>query len=68
MLTCALIVLPLYYGFWQLGRNVSLSPVEIAHTFGAPILASTTVKGGIKHFERCIWGCWAPVWLFRERL
>ncbi|KAJ9602543.1 hypothetical protein H2200_013086 [Cladophialophora chaetospira] len=51
MLTCALLILPSYYGFWQLGRNVSLSPVEISHAFGAPILESTAIKGGIKHLK-----------------
>ncbi|OQV01136.1 hypothetical protein CLAIMM_06543 [Cladophialophora immunda] len=51
MLTCALLILPSYYGFWELGRNVSLSPVEISHAFGAPILESTSIKGGIKHLK-----------------
>jgi hypothetical protein len=52
MLTCALLILPSYYGFWQLGRSVSLSPVEISHAFGTPILESTTIKGGIKHLKQ----------------
>jgi hypothetical protein len=48
MLTCALLILPSYYGFWQLGRQVSLSPVEIAHAFAAPLLESTCIDGGIE--------------------
>ena len=31
-------VLPLYNGYWNFGRNVSMSPVEIAKAFGAPTL------------------------------
>ncbi|KAH7386019.1 hypothetical protein BKA66DRAFT_67582 [Pyrenochaeta sp. MPI-SDFR-AT-0127] len=32
-----LAILPLYYGFWELGRKVSLNPLEIARAFGAPL-------------------------------
>lgn len=31
-------ILPLYMGFWELGRNVSLNPLEIARAFGAPLM------------------------------
>lgn len=31
-------ILPLYNGFWELGRRVSLNPLEIARAFGAPLL------------------------------
>ncbi|CAI6332264.1 unnamed protein product [Periconia digitata] len=31
-------IAPLYQGFWQLGRPVSLNPLEIARAFGAPLL------------------------------
>lgn len=30
-------ILPLYYGFWELGRKVSLNPLEIARAFGAQL-------------------------------
>ena len=30
---CILCVLPVYWGYWQLGRDVSLGPFEIAHAF-----------------------------------
>lgn len=33
-----LCVLPVYWGYWELGRNVSLDPFEIAQAFGAPML------------------------------
>lgn len=31
-------ILPTYRGFWKLGRSVSLSPLEIARAFNAPLL------------------------------
>ncbi|KAF2269829.1 hypothetical protein CC78DRAFT_240507 [Lojkania enalia] len=31
-------ILPLYMGFWELGRKVSLNPLEVARAFGAPLL------------------------------
>ncbi|KAK8172525.1 hypothetical protein BKA80DRAFT_263170 [Phyllosticta citrichinensis] len=33
--------LPLYYGWWELGRDVTMSPVEIAKAFDARLLAKT---------------------------
>lgn len=38
-LLAALSVLPLFYGFWDLGREVSMNPFEIAMAFDAPLLA-----------------------------
>lgn len=35
---CILCVLPSYWGFWQLGRKVTLGPFEIAAAFRAPNL------------------------------
>ncbi|OQO11070.1 hypothetical protein B0A48_05325 [Cryoendolithus antarcticus] len=35
-----IVVLITYHGFWHLGRDVSLSPLEIAKAFNAPLLAS----------------------------
>lgn len=31
-------VVPLYYGFWEMGRKVSLNPLETARAFGAPLM------------------------------
>ena len=31
-------VVPLFYGFWALGRTTSMSPVEVAKAFGAEVL------------------------------
>ncbi|KAF2686755.1 hypothetical protein K458DRAFT_363048 [Lentithecium fluviatile CBS 122367] len=31
-------IIPLYNGFWELGRKVSLNPLEVARAFGAPML------------------------------
>lgn len=38
MISCILFVLPVYYGYWQLGREVTLGPFEIAAAFRAPNL------------------------------
>jgi hypothetical protein len=35
-------VLPLFWGWWQLGRAVSLNPLEVAHAFCAPLLRGAT--------------------------
>jgi hypothetical protein len=40
MLVCVLLILPTYWGFWQLGRKVSLGPFEIAHAFRSPMTAA----------------------------
>lgn len=37
-LLCILCVLPSYYGYWELGRKVTLGPFEIAAAFRAPDL------------------------------
>ncbi|KAK0648032.1 hypothetical protein B0T16DRAFT_388352 [Cercophora newfieldiana] len=31
-------VVPLFWGFWTLGRPMTMSPVEVAHAFGAPVM------------------------------
>ncbi|KAM0460082.1 hypothetical protein ACHAO4_002212 [Trichoderma viride] len=33
-----LLITPTFYGWWLLGRNVSLNPIEIAKAFDAPLL------------------------------
>lgn len=37
-----LTVLPLLLGWWHLGREVSLSPIEVARAFGAPELKGSS--------------------------
>lgn len=41
---CIICVLPTYWGYWQLGRNVSLGPFEIAHAFRSPMTAQAGNK------------------------
>ena len=41
-LFCIFCVLPSYYGYWELGRKVTLGPFEIAAAFRAPDLHHTT--------------------------
>jgi hypothetical protein len=38
MALCILCVLPSYFGFWQLGRTVTLGPIEVAGAFQAPVM------------------------------
>lgn len=42
MFVCVMCVLPVYWGYWQLGRKVSLGPFEIAHAFRSPMTAQAT--------------------------
>lgn len=47
------VIFMLYYGWWELGRAVSMSPIETAKAFGAPILdgvaGNAEANGLIKH-------------------
>lgn len=38
MVLACLAILPTYWGWWELGREVSMSPLEIARAFEAPIM------------------------------
>ena len=44
---CVLCVIPVYWGWWQLGRKVTLGPFEIAHAFRSPMTAQAA-NGGIE--------------------
>lgn len=48
-LVCIMLILPVYWGFWELGRKVSLNPIEIANAFQAPVLAN--VHSGSGHAD-----------------
>lgn len=37
-LLAIIFVIPTFFGYWHLGRNVSMSPIEIAKAFNAPLL------------------------------
>ena len=53
ILLCILCVLPSYYGYWQLGRDVTLGPFEIANAFRAPVLDHPAVaNAGVKDLIR----------------
>jgi len=49
---CILCILPSYWGFWELGRPVSLGPFEIAHAFQAPALSD--VHSGAGHVKEVL--------------
>jgi hypothetical protein len=40
ILLAVFLVVPLFYGFWRLGRRTTLSPLEVATALRAPLLAS----------------------------
>lgn len=53
ILFCVLCVLPSYWGYWQLGRDVTLGPFEIANAFRAPVLDHPAVaNAGVKDLIR----------------
>lgn len=54
MLFCIACVLPSYYGYWQLGRTVTLGPFEIANAFRSPVLASEAANGEVKELIRVV--------------
>jgi hypothetical protein len=52
-LSC-LAILQTYWGWWLLGRPVSLSPLEIAKAFDAPLLHDADANGTSKELARAI--------------
>jgi hypothetical protein len=56
MLFCIICVLPSYWGFWQLGRKTTLSPVEIASALGAPVLQDPRGRTGVDDLLREVGG------------
>jgi hypothetical protein len=44
----ACVIVPLFAGWWHLGRGVSLSPIETAKAFRAPLLHGTECNGNIQ--------------------
>jgi hypothetical protein len=49
-----LFVLPVYWGYWELGRKVTLGPLEISHAFNAPIIAPDKTKNHHGDFEEVL--------------
>jgi hypothetical protein len=47
-------ILQTYWGWWLLGRPVSLSPLEIAKAFDAPLLHDADANGTSKELARAI--------------
>jgi hypothetical protein len=44
-------ILPLFYGYWELGRDVSLNPLETARAFGATVLEGLDGNVGAEDVE-----------------
>lgn len=53
MLLAVAVVMPIFYGFWELGRNVSLLPLEIANAFEAPLLRETDSNMTAEEIVKC---------------
>ncbi|KAF2127030.1 hypothetical protein P153DRAFT_388351 [Dothidotthia symphoricarpi CBS 119687] len=53
-LLTVLCVLPVYWRFWELGRKVTLGPLEIANAFNAPIIAPDKRQRHHGDFEEII--------------
>jgi hypothetical protein len=49
-----MIVLPVYWGFWQLGRKVTLGPLDISQAFGAPIIAPDKTRAYHVDFDQVL--------------
>lgn len=49
-----LLVFPVYWGFWQLGRKVTLGPLEIANAFNAPITKPENVQAQHGDFDEVL--------------
>ncbi len=45
-------LIPLYIGWWELGRPVSLNPLEVANAFGAPLLDTVNSNADRSHIAR----------------
>jgi hypothetical protein len=45
-------LLPIYYGWWELGRKTTLSPLETAKAFGAPILREVNDNATVEQILR----------------
>jgi hypothetical protein len=45
-LVCVILILPSYWGYWHLGRQVTLGPLEIANAFQALALANIPAGNG----------------------
>ena len=47
-LATAIVIFPMFWGWWTLGRKVTLSPFGIALAFDAPILADVHSAAGVR--------------------
>lgn len=49
-----ILVFPVYWGFWHLGRKVTLGPLEIANAFNAPAIRPSNVKAQHGDFDEVL--------------
>lgn len=53
VITC-LSIMPTYWGWWRLGRPVSMSPLEIAKAFDAPLMREADPNGTVGDHLRTV--------------
>jgi len=51
-----LAVIPTFRGWWELGRKVTLSPLEVAKAFDAPLLGGAESNAGAENMLRVVGG------------
>lgn len=56
MTVSTLLIMTLLFGYWSLGRPTSLSPLELAKAFGAPILAQVESNADAQEIVRATEG------------
>ena len=47
-----IVVLPVFYGWWKLGRKFTMSPIDVANAFSAPVLSGTTPGADVQQLLR----------------
>lgn len=52
MILGILVVIPTFHGFWELGRAVSLNPLEIAKAFNAEMLRGDGSNASARHLAK----------------
>ena len=53
-LLAVVVTLPTFHGYWLLGRNVSMSPLETGRALGAPLLSNTNSNAPV---DELVKGC-----------
>jgi hypothetical protein len=52
MMLGVLINLPSFYGFWEIGRAVTMNPLETAKAFDAPLLRTASSNAAVDRMKK----------------